>query len=149
MRFTLTPRDVSFLHKILFNPYQLPLKAVEGSGLQPYKPTGSPKDVLRTGKMLASLKTKWFNVKVVERLEEKDGLTFHTFHKKDIEVSLTQVYLDLLISVVEHYQPIGILAESVDMYVPLIHKLRGEKYIEDEFLDEESPEEESEKKVSA
>lgn len=151
MRFVLTPREVRFLYRVLFNPYEFPLKAVEPpNGLMPYKPTGSPKDVLRTGKMLASLKSKWFNVKVAEAVEEKDGVTFHKFAKGDVTVSLSQTYLDLLIQVVEHYQSIGVLAESVDMYVPLLAKLKNEKYTEDEFLDEPEVEEgATEKKASA
>lgn len=139
MRFSLEPREVRFIYRMLFNPYEFPLNAVEG-GLKPYRPTGSPKDVMRTGKMIAGLKKNWFNAKIVEGTEEKDGLTFHKFHKENVETSLTQVYLDLLVQIAEYYQPIGVLAETVDVYVPLLAKLKGENYVEDEFLDEPAPE---------
>jgi len=121
------------------------MKAVEPN-LQPFKPTGSPKDVIRTGRMMGALKNQWFNKHVAEAVEEKEGNTFHKFFKKDVETGLKPVYLDLLIQIVEHYQPIGVLAESVDMYVTLLAKLKGEKYAEDEFLEDteaESKEDES------
>jgi hypothetical protein len=140
MQLILTPGESVFLYRILFNPYAFPLTHVRVAGqpLLPWRPRGEGKEALRVAKQIHALK-KWFNLHVATEVSEKFGKIEHQFGTSDIQVGLTQVYIDLLLDLIEYYEPIGCLAEYVDVYLPLIGKLKDEKYmIEDPFVAPES-----------
>lgn len=130
MRFTVTPNESQFLYRILFNPYLLPLGAARTfgpQGMPPYRPPGAGKDAVRSGKMFHMLKN-WFNAHVAVSVKTENFQSVHEMPKDDRPVGLKQSYADLLISILEHYEPVGLLAEYVDVYPPLLAKLKGENY---------------------
>jgi len=133
MRFTLESKEANFLAKVLFSPHMLPLAAVRsGMGpLMPYRPSGTGKEGLRQGKQLHMLQKNWFLKYVVKEVVEKPGGVSYEFYPT-CEVGLAQVYVDLLVQILEHYEPVGLLVDYVDVYVPLLTKLKGDRYIEDE-----------------
>lgn len=133
MKFTLESKEAAFLAKVLLCPHMLPLAAVRsGVGpLMPYRPATSGKEGLRQGKQIHMLQKNWFLKHVVKEVVEKPGGVNYEFHPT-LEVGLGQVYVDLLIQILEHYEPVGLLVDYVDVYVPLMTKLKGDKYNEDD-----------------
>jgi hypothetical protein len=137
MQLTLTPAEAAFIYRMIINPYQFPLNAIKvgGQSLLPWRPKGEGKDARLVAKQLAALK-KWFNLHVATEVTEKDGNIAHKLPTEDIQVGLTQTYVDFLKKVLmEYYEPVGLLTENVDTYLQLYEKLNGEKYeVDDPFV---------------
>lgn len=78
---------------------------------------------------------KWLEAKVFEPLktdpEKPDRITGYNFPERR-DVGLKQVYLERLLDILKHYEPVGRQIGVAHLYYPLLWKLKGESVAEDD-----------------